>query len=82
MRLKRSVKGHEDRTFSGRTLRFLSTLLVLITLSEVLKMVNVKRERKRATRGLTSKNETWCEEPTLSRYIIENSDEELAPLDD
>lgn len=78
MRLKRSVKGHEDRTFSGRTLRFLSKLLVLITLSEILKMVNVKR----ATRGLTSKNEAWCEEPTLSKYIIENSDEELAPLDD
>lgn len=86
--LKRSVKGHEDRTFSGIILRFLSKLLVLTILStEILKMVTVKREaklgRKRATRDSTSKNRTRSEdkeELTLSKDTIENSDEELAEL--
>jgi hypothetical protein len=67
-----------------------SELLVLtVPSTEILKMVNIKKEtklagRKRATLDSTSKKGTWGEgkkELTLSKDIIEDSNEELAHLD-
>lgn len=64
--------------------------LVVFTVpsTEILKMVNLKIETKhsgrtKARRDSTSKKEPWDEdrELTLSKDIIEDSDDELAPLD-
>jgi hypothetical protein len=87
--LKKSVKGYEDRTFSGMVLRLCLGLLSSHSPPEILKMVMVKKEaelstKKKSTHNSTSKKKgTRGEdkaEPAQSKAVVEDSDEELAPL--
>lgn len=63
-------------------------VVLMVPSTEILRMVNFKHGikpsgRKRATRDSTSKKATRGEykELTLSKGVIEDSDEGLAPLD-
>jgi hypothetical protein len=88
-KLKKSVKGHEDRTFSGKVLRLCPRLFSRSLPTETLKMVKVKNEAKlsggKKTAHHASKNGTQGEDKkalTMSKVIVEDSDTGLAPLDD